>query len=184
MLRSPVIRNAGHRSSSSGDSSDDTTIAERSLSSARSRNSFSHTTGRCSGTSFLEIANWLKNENQGESLREIRKHLASLEKEKELVLLTRKLNKMEAEKAAGFPDSQGSVSLESPEEALIQRQIIQELKLTIPLVRAYSGANYAAYQSFIRACEHVFCTRPVTYRKNEDKVLYGIGALEETTSTT
>lgn len=184
VLRSPVIRNAGHGSSSPGDSSDDTTIAERSLPSARSRNSFSHITGRRSGTSFSEIANRLRNENPGESLREIRKRLASLEKEKELVSLTRKLNEMEAEKAAGFPDSQGSVSSESPEEALIRRQIIQESKLTVPLVRAYSGANYAAYQSFIRACEHVFRTRPVTYRKDEDKVLYGIGALEGTPSTT
>ena len=184
VLRSPVIRNAGHGSSSPGDSSDSTTTAERPLSSARSRNSSSHITGRRSGNPFSEIADRLRNENPGESLREIRKRLASLEKEKELVSLTRKLNEMEAEKAAGFPDSQGSVFSETPEEALIRRQIIQESKLTVPLVRAYSGANYAAYQSFIRACEHVFRTRPVTYRKDEDKVLYGIRALEGTPSTT
>lgn len=91
---------------------------------------------------------------------------------------------MEAEKAAGFPDSQGPVLTESPEEALIRRQIIQESNLTVPLVRAYSCANYAAYQSFIRACEHVFRTRPVIYRKDVYKVLYRIGALEGTPSTT
>lgn len=56
----------------------------------------------CSGTSFFQ------NENPGKSLREIRKRLASLEKEKELVLLTRKSHKIEAEKAAGFPLSHPS----------------------------------------------------------------------------
>lgn len=149
VLRSPVIGNAEHGSSSPGDSSDKITIAERLLPSARSRNFFSHITGRRSGTSFSEIANRLRNENPGESLREIKKRFASLEKEKKLVLLTQKLNEMEAKKAASFPDSQGLVSLKSPEEALIRRQIIQESKLTVSLVRAYSGANYAAYQSFI-----------------------------------
>ena len=91
---------------------------------------------------------------------------------------------MEAEKVVGFPLSHPSILSESPEEALIRRQIIQESKLTVPIVKAYSGSNYAAYQSFIRACEHVFRTRPVTYRKDVDKVLYGIGALEGTPSTT
>ena len=55
---------------------------------------------------------------------------------------------------------------------------------TILVVRAYSSLNYCQYQSFIRACEHVFRTRPITYRKDFDKVLYGIGALEGTPSTT
>ena len=54
----------------------------------------------------------------------------------------------------------------------------------MPLVRAYSGTNYAAYQGFICACEHVFCIRLVTYQKDVDKVLYGIRVLEETVSTT
>lgn len=117
-------------------------------------------------------------------MREIRKRLASLEKEKELISLTRKLNEMEAEKAAGFPMNHSSILSESPEEALIRRQIIQESKLTVPVVKAYSGLNYGQYQSFIRACEHVFRTRPVTYRKNVDKVLYGTGALEGNPSTT
>lgn len=113
-------------------------------------------------------------------MREIRRRLTS-QKEKELVFLTRNLKEMEAEKAAGFPLSHGLTAtlLESLEEALIRRQIIQESKITVPLVKAYSGSNYAAYQSFIRACEHVFRTRPVTYRKDKDKVLYGIGALEK-----
>ena len=183
MLCSPIIRNTGHRSSSLRDSSDSITTAERLLSSKRSRNSSSHITGQRSGNFFSEIADRLKNKNPGESLREIRKRLASFKKEKELVLLTQKLNKMEAERAAGFPDSQGSVFLEILEEALIQRQIIQESKLTVLLVRAYLGANYTAYQSFIQAYKNVFCMHPINYRKDEDKVLYGIRALEKTFST-
>lgn len=98
--------------------------------------------------------------------------------------LTRRLNEMEAEKAAGFPLSHSSILSESPEEALIRRQIIHKSKLTVPIVKAHSGLNYASYQSFIRACEHVFRTRPVTYRKDVDKVLYGVGGLEGTPSTT
>ena len=119
-------------------------------------------------------------------MRDIRKRLAGLEKEKELVSLTRKLKEIEVEKAAGFSDSRGQslVFLESAEEAFVGRQIVRESKLTVPLVRAYSGANDAAYQGFIYACEHVFCTRPVTYQKDVDKVLYGIGALEGTASRT
>ena len=112
ILCSPGIWNSRHGSSSPGDSSDDTPNTERSGSSARSR------------TSFSRIADQLRNENPGESLREIRKRLASLEKEKKLVLLTRKLNEIKAEKAAGFPDTQSSVFSESSEKALIRTQII------------------------------------------------------------
>ncbi len=117
-------------------------------------------------------------------MREIRKRLAGLEKEKELISITRKLNEIEAEKAARFPLNHSPILSESLEEALIRRQIIQESKLTVPVVRAYSALNYGQYQSFIRACEHTFCTRPVTYRKDDDKVLYDIRALEGTQSTT
>ena len=87
-LCSPVIQNTRYRSSSPSDSSDSITTVERSLSSARSRNSFSHITGRRSGISLSEIADRLRYENPGESLREIKKRLASLEKEKKLILLT------------------------------------------------------------------------------------------------
>lgn len=105
MLYSPVIQNIGHGSSSPTNSSDGTITVEHLLLSARRRNFSSHITGLRSGTSFSEIADWLKNQNLEESLREIKKRLASLENEKELVLLTRKLNEMETEKAAGFPNS-------------------------------------------------------------------------------
>ena len=104
VLYSLVIRNAGHGSSSPGDSSDSTTTAERPLLSMRHRNSFSHITGRRNRNPFSEIADWLRNENLGKSLREIKKRLTSFEKEKELVSLTQKLNEIEAEKAVGFLD--------------------------------------------------------------------------------
>ena len=58
------------------------------------------------------------------------------------------------------------------------------MKLTVSVVRAYSSLNYGQYQSFICACENVFRTQPVTYRNNVDKLLYGIGTLEGTPSTT
>ena len=182
--RSPAIRNSGHGSSFPGDSIDNDT--ERPRSSVRSGTFFSRITSRRSGHSSSQLAERLRNENPGESLREIRKQLAGLEKEKELVSLTRKLKEIEAEKAAGFSDSQGqsSVFLESAEEAFVGRQIVRESKLTVPLVRAYSDVNNAAYQDFIRACEHVFRTRPVTYQKDMDKMLYGIEALEGIASTT
>lgn len=133
VLCSFVGQNTGHGSSSPGDSSDDTPCSERPLSSLRS------------GTSFSRIANCFRNENTGESLREIRKRLASLEKEKELVSLTRNLNEMEAEKAARFTLIYLSILLEIPEETLIQRQIIQESKLIVLIVKSYSSSNYAAY---------------------------------------
>lgn len=142
---------------------DYTTIAERPLSSTCSKNSFSYITGRNSGTFFSEIVDRLKNKNSGESLIEIKKCLASFKKEKKLILLTQKLNEIEAEKVVGFLDSHGLVFLENTKEAFIQRQIIQESKLIMPLVRVYSGANYAVYQSFIQACKHIFCTRSIPY---------------------
>ncbi len=116
--------------------------------------------------------------------REIRKRLARLKKEKELISLTRKWNKIEGEKAAGFPLNHSSILSESQEEAFIWRQIIQGSKLTVPVFRAYSGLNYWQYQSFICACKHLLRTRPVIYQKDVDKVLYGIGALEGTPSIT
>ncbi len=69
-------RDTENGSSSPDDSSDVTPNAGSWISSARS------------GTSSSRIANQLRDENPGESLREIRKRLASLEKKKELISLT------------------------------------------------------------------------------------------------
>lgn len=73
---------------------------------------------------------------------------------------------------------------EISEESHIYQEIIQESRLTVPITKTYSGLNYTEYLTFVRACEHVFCTRPTTYRKDTDKVLSEIGALEEAPSIT
>lgn len=118
------------------------------------------------------------NENPGEGLQD------ALEEEKELVLLRQKLSDMEAEKAAGFPPTNAShTGGETSEEPRTRRNICQESKLAVPFAKPYSGLNYAHYQSFVRSCEHLFCTRPTTYRRDVHKVLYGIGLLEGTPST-
>ena len=77
-----------------------------------------------------------------------------------------------------------SPEIETSNETVIQKQILQESKLAVPFAKAYSGQTYAHYQSYIRACEHVFDTRPTTYRKEADRVLYGVGALEGIPSIT
>ena len=87
VLCSPVIqRDTENGFSSPGDGSDVRPNTGSWLSSARS------------GTSSSRIVDQLRDDNPGESLQEIRKHLASLEKEKELISLTRKLNKRKRKK--------------------------------------------------------------------------------------
>ena len=139
---------------------------------------------RQSASSIAQTIGTIQRQNPGEALRDVRRKLAGLEEERELVMLTRKLSEIEAEKAAGFPTIRISPEIETSNETVIQKQILQESKLAVPFAKAYSGQTYAHYQSYIRACEHVFDTRPTTYRKEADRVLYGIGALEGTASIT
>lgn len=120
----------------------------------------------------------VKNEKPSEALQEMRRRVVSLENKKELVLLGRKLSQLEAEEAAGFPPEAYPASEKTSAESRIYQQMILESRLTVPGIKTYSGQNYTEYLSFVRACEHVFCTKPTTYRKEVDKVLYGIGALE------
>lgn len=54
----------------------------------------------------------------------------------------------------------------------------------MPIVEVYSGQTYGHYQSYVRSCEHVFDTRPTTYRLDTARVLYGVGVLRGTPSTT
>lgn len=118
------------------------------------------------------------NENAGEGLQHV------LEEEKELILLRRKVSDMEAEKAAGFPQTKAShTGGETSGESRTRRNICQESRLAVPVAKPYFGLDYAHYQSFVRSCEHLFCTRPSTYRRDVHKVLYGIGLLEGTPST-
>lgn len=90
-------RKIGNKSSSPDDSNDVILNDECSLSSMHS------------GTFFIHIANYLKIEKLGELLKKVRKRFASLEKEKELVSLTQKLNEIEIEKVVGFPLRHSSV---------------------------------------------------------------------------
>ena len=123
-------------------------------------------------------------DNPNKIIQDVRRRVASLGKEKELALLNRKLAELQAEKAARFPTNSSLVNEKTLGESHIRQIIIQESKLTVPFVKPYSGLNYAQYQTFVREFEYVFRTRPTTYRKEVDKVLYGIGALEGTPFTT
>ncbi len=126
----------------------------------------------------------IKDDNPNKTVQDARRQVASLEKEKELTLLNRKLAELESERAARFPTNASLVNEKTVEESHICQIIIQESKLTLPFVKPYSGLNYAQYQTFVRECEYVFRTRLTTYRKEVDKILYGIGELERTPSTT
>ncbi len=101
-----------------------------------------------------------------------------------MALLNWKLAELEAEKAAGFPTNTSLVNGKTLEESHICQIIIQVSKLTILFIKPYSGLNYAQYQTFVREYEDFFRTRPTIHRKEVDKVLYGIGELEGTLSTT
>lgn len=137
-----------------------------------------NSSSRRSFSRLLRTSEDIGNENAGEGLEDV------LEEEKELVLLRRKLSELEAEKVAGFPPTNAShTGGETSEQSRTHRNICQESRLAVPVAKPYSGLDYAHYQSFVRSCEHLFCTRPTTYRRDVHKVLYGIGLLEGTPST-
>lgn len=112
----------------------------------------------------------------------MRNKLSGLKEKRDLAILTTRLSDVEAKKAAGFPIKISKVKTSS--EAVIRRQILQESKLVLPFVKAYLGQTYAHYQNYVSAYEHVFNTRPTTYRKDADCVLYSIRALKGTPSIT
>lgn len=93
----------------------------------------------------------------------MRRKLASLEKERELVILTKKVSEIKTEKVAEFPAMRKNPEIETFNETVIQKQILQESKLAVPFAKAYSGQTYAHYQSYICAYEHVFDTKPTIY---------------------
>ncbi len=99
-------------------------------------------------------------------------------------MLSRKLAQLKAEKAVGLPINSSLVNEKTLEELHICQIIMQKSKSTVPFVKPYSGLYYGQYQSFVRECEHLLQTKPITYRKNVDKVLYHIDALEGTLFTT
>ena len=126
----------------------------------------------------------IRDDNLNKTIQDERRRVSSLEKEKELALLNWKLAELKVEKTAGFPTNTSLVNGKTLEESNIRHIIIQVSKLTIPFIKPYSDLNYAQYQTFVRECEYVFRTRHTTYRKEVEKVLYGIGELEGTLSTT
>ena len=87
-------------------------------------------------------------------------------------MLTRKLNAIKREKAAGFSELPTITTEENVYDVLIRRKIIKELKLLVPSVKLYMGHLYSQLQTYIRGCQHVFNTRPTTYRKDFDRVLF------------
>lgn len=138
----------------------------------------SHGTRSTNNRSSRRTLEDTENENPGKALQDVS------EEKKQLALLHRKLSELEAEKAAGFPSTNACQTCgETSQESPILQIIIQESRLAIPITKPYSGLNYAQYQSFVIACEHLFSTRPATYREDVDKVLYGIGLLKGTPST-
>lgn len=142
---------------------------------------FRNRDNRSSRRKFSTLSRTLEdigNENPREGLQDV------LEEKKELGLLCRKLSDMEAEKAAGFPSTNTRHTGGEPSEgSRNRRSICQESRLAVPVAKTYSGLNYAHYQSLIRSCGHLFCTRPITYRRDVHKILYGIGLLEGSPST-
>lgn len=132
--------------------------------------------------SIAETMEPIPSRNPGEALHDIKKKFSQLEEEKELAVWSKKLADMEAEKAAGFPTSRNP-EVEAADETITQK-ILRESKLALPLVEVYSGQTYGHYQSYIRSCEHVFDTRPTTYRLDIDRLLYRVGVLRGTPSTT
>lgn len=117
-----------------------------------------------------------------QTLLDIKKKFAKLEGKKELAVWLKMLADMEAEKAAGFFTSRNPAV--EAENKTIAQKIHRKSKLALPIVKVYSGQTYGHYQSYIRSCEHVFDTRPTTYRTDTAGVLYGVGALRGTRSTT
>ncbi len=110
----------------------------------------------------------------------MRRRGASQEKKKELAFFNQKLAELEAKKAARFLTNASFVYEKTLGESHIRQIFIQGSKLKVSFVNPYFSLNYTQYQTFVRECKHVFWTRPTTYRKEIDNVLYGIGALEGT----
>ncbi|MCJ1268632.1 hypothetical protein MMC22_008520 [Lobaria immixta] len=55
----------------------------------------------------------------------------------------------------------------------------EELQLYVPKVPTYRGGFYQKLLGFVRACEHMYGTRPVTYRSVKGRVMLAKGNLQE-----
>ena len=55
----------------------------------------------------------------------------------------------------------------------------EEAQLYVPKIPTYKGESYLKLQEFTRACEHMYETRPVTYRSVKDQVMLTKGNLQD-----
>lgn len=55
----------------------------------------------------------------------------------------------------------------------------EEAQLYVPKIPIYKGESYLKLQEFTRACEHMYETRPVTYRSVKDQVMLAKGNLQD-----
>lgn len=55
----------------------------------------------------------------------------------------------------------------------------EELQLYVPKIPTYRGGFYQKLQEFVRACEHMYETRPIKYRSVKGRVMLAKGNLQE-----
>ena len=118
---------------------------------------------RQSASSIAQTIETIQRQNPGEAVRDVRRKLAGLEEERELVLLTRKLSEIETEKAAGFPAMRKSPEIETSNETVIQKQILQELTLAVPFAKAYF---YICYLTLVLNFLYYFCLVKIYFIKH------------------
>ncbi len=87
------------------------------------------------GTNHEEISSNF----EGQTVQDLRQKLADLEEKKKIVMLTRKLNAIQEEKAAGFSELPMITIEENVNDVLIRRKIIEEFKLPVPSIKLYMG---------------------------------------------
>lgn len=133
---------------------------------------------------LLYILKSIKNKNLNQNFIRYEKIVSKLRIKKKLILLSQKLVKREIEEAARFFTNANIINKKISKKLYICQKIIQESKLNIFFIKAYSSLNDAQYQTFIRVCKHVFQKKLTTYYKKFDKVLYKIIALEKNLSNT
>ena len=86
---------------------------------------------------MIESTGPTENRSLGQALRDMKTKFADLEEEKELVLWSKKVANIEAEKAAGFSTSR-NLEVEVEKE-IIAHKFHRESKLALSVVDVYSG---------------------------------------------
>lgn len=91
----------------------------------------------------------------------MKKKFAKLDKEKKLVVWSKKLIDIEVEKLVKFAIFR-NLEVETKNETIDQK-IHRKSKLALPIVEIYLEQTYGHYQSYICSYEYVFDTRPTNY---------------------